>query len=234
MKLEKNGTLILPNFPIESYSHIQIVASNLISNITEIFALPQSPLPHKDLTLKSQMKKDSFYSINRGTSTINKGTKYQVKDLTSTEIQIVDSISKLLPLQKILLQSRGQDNQNGGYGFWSFLKDWGSYSNDDKLKKYDKFASHELNIFIFFKDREFFNKVVKPFIFNKVEKSIVDYALLGDTNKILEAIMPQRLEQIVSQLELALIIYHLQQTKPELARSLAFKLENQQKVNKIS
>ncbi len=54
-------------------------------------------------------------------------------------------------------------------------------SPEDKLKKYDKFASHELNLFVYFKDMEFFEGVVRIFIKNKKEKSIVDYYLLNDT-----------------------------------------------------
>lgn len=37
---------------------------------------------------------------------------------------------------------------------------------------------HELNTYIKYKDQDFFNKVVKPFIASKLEKGVVDYCLL--------------------------------------------------------
>ena len=40
----------------------------------------------------------------------------------------------------------------------------------EKLKKYDKYCCHELNLFTKVKDIEFFNDVVRPHIKNKKEK----------------------------------------------------------------
>ncbi len=55
---------------------------------------------------------------------------------------------------------------------------------EEKLKKYDKYASHELNLFVYFKDKEFFEGVVKVFIRNKKEKTLVDYYLLDDKKNL--------------------------------------------------
>lgn len=57
---------------------------------------------------------------------------------------------------------------------------WPSYTEEKKLKIYDKFVCHELNTYIKYKDSEFFNRVVKDFISNKLEKGVVDYCLIGD------------------------------------------------------
>lgn len=39
---------------------------------------------------------------------------------------------------------------------------------------------HELNTYIKYKDKGFFDRVVRPFISNKLEKGMVDYCLIGD------------------------------------------------------
>jgi len=52
------------------------------------------------------------------------------------------------------------------------------------MKKYDKFACHELHLFVYFKDIEFFNLVVKPHIFNKLEKHFIDYFLLDNKKEL--------------------------------------------------
>ena len=54
----------------------------------------------------------------------------------------------------------------------------------EKLKNYDKFCGHELNIFLYFKDKDFFNDVVSDFIVNKKEKELTDYYLLGDKESL--------------------------------------------------
>lgn len=55
-----------------------------------------------------------------------------------------------------------------------------------KIIKYDKYACHELNLFIYFKDPKFFKTVVKPFIKNKIEKTFVDFFLLHEWKKALK------------------------------------------------
>lgn len=45
---------------------------------------------------------------------------------------------------------------------------------------YDDKICHELNIFIKFKDNDFFERVARPFISNKIAKTFVDYCLLED------------------------------------------------------
>jgi len=41
-----------------------------------------------------------------------------------------------------------------------------------------------MNLFLYFKDKPFFNKVVKEFIKNKHEKSLIDLWLLGEYSTI--------------------------------------------------
>ena len=56
---------------------------------------------------------------------------------------------------------------------------WATTTNEEKLKHYSKNHCHELNIFIWFKDPVFFAETVKPYLLNKMEKTFVDYYLLG-------------------------------------------------------
>ena len=43
---------------------------------------------------------------------------------------------------------------------------------------------HEFNIFLYFKDKEFFEDVVKPLLNNKKEKKLIDYYLLNDIDNL--------------------------------------------------
>ncbi len=116
--------------------------------------------------------------------------------MTSTELQIIDSIPKLFAIQKELRKCLGNDNeQSNGYDFckliWKdlflkfifiktgdFLTKWDSFELAEKHKKYDKYACNELNIFLYFKDPAYFEDFVLKFISNKIEKSFVDHFLL--------------------------------------------------------
>jgi len=65
-----------------------------------------------------------------------------------------------------------------------FLIKWNTFSDEEKNKKYSNFCSHEVNLFIYFKDPQYFKAVVRPFLENKMEKSFIDFWLLSDYEKI--------------------------------------------------
>jgi len=91
-------------------------------------------------------------------------------------VQLIDSLEALFDSQLELLQSRPIEKQ--AYAEWEFLKSWDGLELKAKHKKYDKFCSHELNLFLYYKDKVYFQEFVRPFIANKLEKSFVDRFLL--------------------------------------------------------
>mmetsp|Transcript_20692 Transcript_20692/g.19721 ORF Transcript_20692/g.19721 Transcript_20692/m.19721 type:complete len:94 (-) Transcript_20692:2970-3251(-) len=56
---------------------------------------------------------------------------------------------------------------------------------EGKHKKYSRYHCHELNVFLYFQDKDYFELVVKPFLKNKMEKTFIDYYLLGQYEQIL-------------------------------------------------
>ena len=71
------------------------------------------------------------------------------------------------------------------------MRNWQSLSEDEKMKKYDEYACHEINIFVFFKDRQFFDRIVKNFLKNKIEKTFVDYFLIDDFKNLMKFSSPE-------------------------------------------
>ena len=63
---------------------------------------------------------------------------------------------------------------------FNFLLKWEKLSAEEKLQNYGKFASHELNFFVYHKDKPFFDQVVVPFLRNKKEKTFLDHFFLGN------------------------------------------------------
>ncbi len=62
---------------------------------------------------------------------------------------------------------------------------WPSFKPDRKEKAYSDFCSHEFNTFLKLKDPEFFETTVRPFLKNKLEKTVVDYWLLENPSDAL-------------------------------------------------
>ncbi len=86
--------------------------------------------------------------------TLLKGTVHSIEDITSTEIQLVDDMIKVKAILEELMRSNHvQATTFKDLGF--FLK-WHKFDTEEKNKKYSKFTCHELNIFLYFKDKEYF------------------------------------------------------------------------------
>ena len=66
-----------------------------------------------------------------------------------------------------------------------FLLKWNKFTTEQKNKKYNDYQCHEMNLFLYFKDFEYFNKVARPFIGSKMEKTFIDHWLLGEDDAIL-------------------------------------------------
>ena len=52
--------------------------------------------------------------------------------------------------------------------------DWPELEENDKIEKYRTYACHELHFFIYRKDREFFDKIIRPYLENKKEPTFLD------------------------------------------------------------
>ncbi|MBT7299006.1 MAG: hypothetical protein HN849_05825, partial [Victivallales bacterium] len=63
---------------------------------------------------------------------------------------------------------------------FEFVCRWPKLSDEEKLTLYGKYACHELSFFVYRKDRPFFDKVVKPYLANKKDKTFLDHWLLAD------------------------------------------------------
>ena len=230
LKPDKNGILELPNFDFEKYSSLIIVGINMRSCINEILPLKKSNFTQKNLSQKSTLKHNHFYSIFRNSSQLKVDESFKIEDITSTEIQVIDSIPKLFNLQKELRQGLGRDDENNeGYNFWAFLKDWYSLDILEKHKKYDKYACHEVNLFLYFRDFPYFETYIKQFLKNKCEKTFIDYFLLNDT-KVLETFVKTENLIRLNALEKILLITFLKENEAiEQAKEILDSLEDKNK-----
>jgi len=69
---------------------------------------------------------------------------------------------------------------------FAFVMKWAQMTEEQKNTNYSAKTSHELNVFLYFKDKEYFNRVVRPFIACKLEKTFIDYYLLDMLDFMME------------------------------------------------
>ena len=105
----------------------------------------------------------------------------------------------------------------GSLSKFSFLQDWESLSVEEKLSRYNRFNCSELNVFVYFRDRAFFDQYLKEYLQSKIEKSFLDVFLTGgDVRCFAEPAMMQRLNSF----EKALLCSRLGEEGEALCRGM--------------
>ena len=89
-----------------------------------------------------------------------------------------------------------------------------------RTKKYDKYQCHELNLFLYFKDKDYFSRVARPFVASKMEKTFIDHWLLEDYDSILHYQEIGYFDKL-NTLEKTLLIYALMTVDKEKAQMIA-------------
>ena len=107
-----------------------------------------------------------------------------IEDITSTEIQLIDDLKKVKGVLEELMKLRGTNHSGVFKELSGAILKWSRLDIDKKNKEYYKNLCHEFNIFLYFKDKEYFNSIVKPFLQCKMEKTFIDYYLLEEYEAI--------------------------------------------------
>lgn len=178
---DKNGNLTL-SIASGRYTKLSVIACDFENVVQVDIELPTKnyTLSKRNLALTKPLDPKKHYNETRKSVNYVKGDKIKINDITTTNYNIVDSIDKVKKLQLEIAKMDGCDICPD----LLFLATWDKLSPDEKLKKYSAYLCHETNVFLYFKDREFFNTVVRPFLTNKYEKSIIDNWLLGNYDSI--------------------------------------------------
>ena len=233
VKPDENGKVVIKDLDLSMYATLEIVATNLNIVVHEVVPLRRTEIQRRDLRQGNpDNKANKFFSIFRNAVNVSEGAKLKIDDLTSTELQMVDSLEKIFNLQKELRKSIGTStNQNGKeYDEWKFITKWNTMSIDEKQRKYDEFSSHELNLFLYFKDRAYFEEYIKPFLLNKLEKTFVDFFLLDEREDLLKYNTPLKITSLNSLEKILLIITLIKHKLHSDAEAIAIDLENQNKI----
>lgn len=147
----------------ECYSTLLFVIKDAKNSIVETRPIKSGQKEFRNVTLADSKKANKVYLYDRIAHKVAKGETCEIKDLAATELSMVEDVATLFKMLKLISSSSSLDE-------WEFLSKWNTLTPEEQLKKYDKYMCHEFNIFAYFKDKEFFNVVVKPHIQNKSTK----------------------------------------------------------------
>ena len=118
------------------------------------------------------------------------GEKSDLGEAISTRVRVYSSLAEVYSLYTTYL------NQNVDFVKFQVIQRWPSLTDAEKQIHYGTLECHEMNLFLYFHDRPFFDRVVKPYLANKLEKQFIDEWLLG--NDLSQFSQPWRLARMNS------------------------------------
>jgi hypothetical protein len=227
IKPDKEGFVTVPMAVLRGKPYLRIAAVDPENLIVKEFTLPQTPVLTRELRLVETLKTDDGFAEKQRTTVLNAGETFEIKGAASARFEIYDSVEKLYTLFTAL-------NKDETLKKFAFVAEWNKLEKERKQELYSEFACHELNLFLYFKDSEFFNKVVKAFVANKRDKRFIDYWLLGsDLSRYCTGLPYSHLNAA----ERALLAQRVAQRKNLTARDLREQVEllpiDQERINRL-
>ncbi len=171
----------------------------------------------KSFALDKPLDVNKYYNEMRSCELAKEGDSVIIEDITSTEHMIVDSLDKVKKVQDEVIRILGKSSLDDDL---EFLLKWNTLEEEEKNKKYSKFCCHEVNLFLYFKDPEYFKAVVRPFLLNKMEKEFLDHWLLGNFEELAHFAGVEQLDQL-NALEKTLLVHSLASTDLPQAERIA-------------
>lgn len=210
---DKDGVVRIERKMLGDRQHVQIYAEDLQNASWRTLTLPEVPTKFADHRLARNLDPAKPFTQKKESTVLDTGKSLTLADILTSELETYDTLSGVHSLLKTL------NNDDKWNAFELILSKWHTFNEQEKLDEYDHAgyhtASHEMHFFLYRKDRPFFDKIIKPYLANKKDKTFMDEYLLGlDLSKHLEPWAYARLNIV----ERILLAQRIQNEAPNAAR----------------
>ncbi len=140
----------------------------------------------RDVRMDRPLDPARSFAEERGSGVLDGAKKVRFEDVATTKFQSFGTVGEVFGLLKTLLKNRPPGGEKGDArrmvleGALDWIQGWSDLDEGTKRKRYSEFASHEVNLFLWRKDPEFFRGVIRPYLANKKSRSLVDSFLLEE------------------------------------------------------
>lgn len=172
--------------------------------------LAERPLAPRDLRLWRALDPDRHATERKTITPLCAGDRLVIEDLATAKLHLIDSVERA---HAYLLALRDDPTLRE----FAFVTRWHALGDAERRELYSKYACHELHLFLYVKDRAFFDAVIRPYLAHKRTKTFLDHWLLdADLAPYLE---PAQLARLCA-VERALLAWRIT-SEPAIPRQLA-------------
>ncbi len=173
LRADDKGCVEIDRKQFKNHPHIRLLAIKPLNTAFDRVILEEGAgVETRDLRMAHELPTDGAFTEQKRISTLNEGETLRIENIATSDMEIYDSVQKVYQLLSVI----GADET---FEDFRFIVKWKNMTGDEKLASYSKYACHELNFFLYHKDREFFDQVISPYIADKKDKTFMDRWLLG-------------------------------------------------------
>ncbi len=173
LRPDANGTLRIPRKDLGAGQLLHVIAVDGDDFDYRSVAMPLKALDPRDLRLPKAFDAAQHLAEQQRIEFVAAGSETRVPDVATTKLRPFTSLQEVHRLLGTLVQ--GPDLAD-----FAFVTRWPSLTADERLQLYRTHACHELHLFLYFKDRAFFDSVLKPYLANKAHREFLDDWMLGE------------------------------------------------------
>lgn len=208
LPLTPSGEVRLPLAALGDKHVIQIYAEDGAHFAWREFALGKLTATTRDRRLLAPFDPAQRFAETRQTSVLATGARIRLADAATSELEAFTSVREVFSLFQTLRPDLQLQE-------WEWLTRWSSLTEAEKKSRYSEHACHELHLFLWRKDPEFFKSVVLPHLSNKTPRTFMDAFLLGE--ELVRYLEPAAFGRL-NALEKALLAWRLPQERAATAR----------------
>lgn len=210
-----DGTIRLPLSALAGHQELTVVVVDPTLTLARGVALAAAPPRLADQRLLRGLDPAAHLIQRQKVSLVDPAVgPFVIEDAASGRFEAYDSLARVFGLFTAV--SRHPDLPT-----FAFLLRWPSLDEAEKKRLYSEHACHELHVFLFHKDKPFFEAVVLPGLRTKKDRTFIDHWLLGDD--LSPWLEPWRYGQL-NVAERALLARRLADERPRTARHIEDRL----------
>ncbi len=176
LRPDEDGLIRIDREQLGDRHLLWIVAADGLHTAWRTVALDQTEPVLRERRLVQALDPERHFVQRRNVDVLAAGQALSFPDLTEAQLEVYDSLAAVYRLFLTLNEENGGDDKLSQF---AWLLEWPQLDHEQRLEKYSQFACHELNFFLYHKDRTFFDQVVRPYLANKRDRTFMDDYLLG-------------------------------------------------------
>lgn len=168
---DARGRIVIPAAELGHARQLRVLALSRDAAIQREAVRSGGELVRRDVRFQGGLDADKFYAEQKVIAPLQAGETLVLQEGDVTRIEIFDTLGKVYALYAAL-------SGDATLAEFAFITEWPTLPIEEKQRLYAKYACHELHLFLYRHDPEFFRETIRPYLASKRDKTFMDDWLL--------------------------------------------------------